>query len=98
MLSSFAQPESVSKSHVLSGSHLIRFTGWAGALFLDVFQSFFRSVSRGSFGGVFFVFCFSDLLFSFGKVQFSSRMCRPPMLVYSLLLWIDFQGRGASEM
>ena len=30
MLASFAQPESASKSHVLSGSHSIRFTGGLG--------------------------------------------------------------------
>ena len=56
LLASFAQPESASKSHVLSGSLLIRFTGGGGSRNSMFLGAFFECFSRGPPGGVFCVF------------------------------------------
>ena len=55
LLASFAQPESASKSHVLSGSLLIRFTGGAGSRNSCFWKCFSNGFPEGRLE-VFFVF------------------------------------------
>ena len=55
MLASFAQPESASKSQVLSGSLLIRFTGGGGSQISCFWKHFSSGFQEGRLE-VFFVF------------------------------------------
>ena len=104
---SFAQPESASKSHVLSGSLLIRFTGGLGGpkwfksrFFIVVFLSVFQDGRGKRFLCIFCVLrCIGRFFFDslFEKIWTSIKKCRPTIFAYSKAFWLDFQGFGTPE-